>query len=399
MPLKRAIIQHCLAMFLWGCLLLGFAQPAIAIPIQQVPNPRQVYGGWVTDMAHLLNPETQRTLNQIIAKLERENGTEIAIVTVADTTPAATPKQFATELFKYWGIGKRNQNNGVLVLISQDDRRVEIETGYGIEPILSNAQVGQIIQQNILPHFRHQDFPAGVLSGTQALVTALKQPVAAPAITLTTPTSHSIQRIYHTNLTGLFWVLAALGFGLVGIVGRSLVFWRPTFVLPEGRSRTRLGRDHIICCQVCRQAMTALPPESVLEHLTLPEQIAQKLGSIRVDGWQCLTCQPQFSGSGLHLRVQVIDDYHFCLCPICAELTVEQTSNLVQSPTLQLPGLRRITEQCHCCDYWDEREETVPYRTSYSETWGDGSSDFGGGGGGSDFGGGDSGGGGDGGSW
>lgn len=401
MVLQRSIIHPCLAMILCSLMLLTWIQPASAIPIQQVPNPRQADGGWVTDMAHLLNPETKRALNQMISRLEQENGTEIAVVTVTDTAPVATPKQFATELFNYWGIGKRGQDNGVLFLISRDDRRVEIETGYDIEPILSNQQVGKIIQHEILPHFKHRNFSAGVLSGTWALVTALEHPVAAPAIAPVVTQSESVQQhVYHANLTGLVWVLAALGFGLVGIFGRSLLFLRPTFVSPEGRSRSRLGRDHSIRCQICRQPMVSLPSESVLDHLSQPEQVAQMLGSIRVDGWQCPTCHSQLGGLGRHLRTQVIDDYHFRLCPTCEELTVEQTSELLLQPsTLQVTGLQRMVEQCHCCDYRHEWEQTVPYKaaSTYSDSWGDGGS--GGTGGGSDFGGGSSGGGGDGGSW
>ncbi|MGI0485547.1 TPM domain-containing protein, partial [Pantanalinema rosaneae CENA516] len=385
MSLKRSMIQACLAIVLGGWMLLGVVLPAGAVPIQQIPNPRQTDGGWVTDMAQLLNPETKRTLNQMISRLEQQNGTEIAVVTVTDTTPATTPKQFATALFNDWGIGKRGQDNGVLLLISRDDRRVEIETGYGIEPILSNQQVGKIIQHEILPHFKYGNFSAGVLSGTWALVTALEHPVVSPA-----RSAHlSGQRTYQANLTGLFWVLAALGFGLVGIVGRSLVFFRPTFVPPEGRSRSRLGRDHAIHCQDCRQPMTALPPETVLEYLSRSEQVAQTLGSIRVDGWQCPICHSQLSGLGLHLRTQVLDDYHVCLCPTCEELTVEQTSELLQPATLQVPGLQRRVEQCRCCGDRHEWEETVPYQapSTYSDSyWGDSGS----GGGGGDFGGGSS---------
>jgi uncharacterized protein len=162
----------------WGiflCLaLLSFPLPSFAVTVQDVPNPRQVYGGWVTDMANLLDPETEAKLNQMISKLEAENGTEIAVVTVPDTAPSATSKQFATQLFKYWGIGKRGINNGVLFLISQDERRVEIETGYGIEKILPNTQVDDIINQQIIPHFKQGDFAGGILAGTKALIVNLE---------------------------------------------------------------------------------------------------------------------------------------------------------------------------------------------------------------------------------
>lgn len=92
-----------------------------------MPNPRTHYGGWVTDMAQILNHETEAQLNQIISKLEQEKVAEIAVVTVPETTPSPTPKAFTTELFNYWRIGKKAQNNGVLFLVSVQDCRVEIE--------------------------------------------------------------------------------------------------------------------------------------------------------------------------------------------------------------------------------------------------------------------------------
>src|SRR5207237_2660853 len=99
-------------------------QPSLAVRVQDVPNPQQTYGGWVTDMANLLDSETKARLNQMLSQLEAKNGTEIAVVTVSETSPSATPKQFATQLFKYWGIGKKSLNNGVLFLISKSNRRV-----------------------------------------------------------------------------------------------------------------------------------------------------------------------------------------------------------------------------------------------------------------------------------
>lgn len=167
----------------WGiflCLaLLSFPLPSLAVTVQDVPNPRQVYGGWVTDMVNLLNSQTKAELNQTISKLEAENGTEIAVVTVPDTAPSATPKQFATQLFNYWGIGKKGRDNGVLFLISKSDRRVEIETGYGIQKILTKARVGDIIYQQIVPRFKQGDFTGGTRVGTQALIAALEEPALA----------------------------------------------------------------------------------------------------------------------------------------------------------------------------------------------------------------------------
>ncbi|MGD1703181.1 TPM domain-containing protein [Dapis sp. BLCC M229] len=148
--------------------------PSFALTVQQVSNPRQHYHGWVTDMAEILSQSTENQLNQMISDLEAKNGSEIAVVTVPETQPAATPKAFATKLFNYWGIGKKGQDNGVLFLVSVGDRRVEIETGKGIQQTLPNAKVSNIIDTKIIPEFKSGNFENGVVAGTKELVTSLK---------------------------------------------------------------------------------------------------------------------------------------------------------------------------------------------------------------------------------
>jgi uncharacterized protein len=112
----------------------------------------------------------------MISDLEAKNGSEIAVVTVPDTKPSVTPKAFATELFNFWGIGKKGKNNGVLLLISSGERRVQIETGSGIQSILPDAKAVGIIETEITPRFKQQDFDGGTLAGTKALVKVLQTP-------------------------------------------------------------------------------------------------------------------------------------------------------------------------------------------------------------------------------
>ncbi|MEG4282308.1 TPM domain-containing protein [Microcoleus sp. A006_D1] len=156
---------------------IAFPVASQAITVQEVPNPRQNHT-WVTDRANILSDSTETQLNQMIAELEAKNGSEIAVVTVPDTKPSATPKAFATELFNSWGIGKKGKNNGVLLLISSGERRVQIETGSGIQSILPDAKTVSIIQTEITPKFKQQDFDGGTLAGTKAVVNVLQTPVA-----------------------------------------------------------------------------------------------------------------------------------------------------------------------------------------------------------------------------
>ena len=177
-----------------GSSLLCFAAIAFpvtsqAITVQEVANPRQVNNTWVTDKANILSNSTETQLNQIISDLEAKNGSEIAVVTVPETKPSATPKAFATELFNFWGIGKKGKNNGVLLLISSGERRVQIETGSGIQSILPDAKTVGIIQTEITPKFKKQDFDGGTLAGTKALVNVLQTPIVNAQSQTTLPLS------------------------------------------------------------------------------------------------------------------------------------------------------------------------------------------------------------------
>ncbi|MFB2894343.1 YgcG family protein, partial [Aerosakkonemataceae cyanobacterium BLCC-F50] len=162
--------------------LLAFPLTSWAVTVDSVPNPRQINGTWVTDMANILTPETEAEINRQIGELEAKNGTEIAVVTVPNTSPSASAKEFATTLFNRWGIGKKGVNNGVLFLISRGERRVEIETGNGVRKILPDKKVAQIVQKVILPSFKRGNFDGGTLSGTKALIVKLDDSTAPDKI-------------------------------------------------------------------------------------------------------------------------------------------------------------------------------------------------------------------------
>ena len=168
------IIKRKLWVYLFCLSIIIFPIISHSLTVEEVPNPQQQYQGWVTDMANILSDNTEAKLNQMITDLERKNATEIAIVTVATTKPAATPKEFTTKLFNYWGIGKKGQDNGVLFLVSQGDRRVEIETGYDVQGVLPDAKVGNIIESKIIPQFKSGNFEQGILDGTKALIKSLQ---------------------------------------------------------------------------------------------------------------------------------------------------------------------------------------------------------------------------------
>ncbi len=389
-----------------------------ALTIQEVPNPQQVNGSWVKDMAGILDETTEGKLNSVISELEVKNGTEIAVVTVSETAPSASVKEFTTALFNYWGIGKKGKDNGVLFLISKGDRRVEIETGYGIEPILPDAKVGNIINTQIIPRFKQADFSGGTLVGTKALVVALKveQPssVSNKPTTMASETSKQISVAQSasaseepTQNTELPWDLLAGG-GVVSAFGIA-VFRRTrrVFVEPEGKTRLS-GGFRLIHCADCKKRMEKVEEIAIQSALSQPEKVAQRLGSIRFEGWKCPNCTQPLTTQAFHMIAYVSNSAQFSKCPNCQELTVTRTQKILKNPTQNSSGKRLITDLCHCCSYRKEREEKIPPLPppppssssggSYSGGCTTGGSSGGGGGGGSS-GGGSSGGGGAGGSF
>lgn len=401
MPVFISLRTQC-ASLVGSVVLASSAVPAIAISINEVPNPRQTNGGWVTDMANLLSAPTETRLNQMISELEAENGTEIAVVTVPETAPAASPKAFATELFNTWGIGKREQNNGVLFLISKQDRRVEIDIGYGIEAILPNADVQRLIDRKILPQFKQGDFNQGTLDGTAALITALQSEGAA-SMSAIEPSAPAQSSSPLPLLIG--------GASLLAISGLIYRFTRGTRLQPGGRSRTQrqnysdeqTGRQPR--CAHCRQPMQKVPASELMAHLTEVEQVTQKLGSIKYLGWKCsANCQ---QSDAVHVRAYLWNETAYRTCPHCQDLTMTFALDIIEEATRANPGRQTVTETCECCDHHREYEESISRLPSPSHAHAGGAAasttfvggGYTGGGSGGGFGGGASGGGGAGGSW
>ena len=163
-------IRYLIKVAIISFFVLFWQLPSYALNVQDIPNPRQIYGGWVTDEALILSDEVENHLNKKISRLKSRNGAEIAIVTVDETSSEATPKLFATKLFNYWGIGKDKENNGILLLVSVNEHRIEIETGLGIESIIPNFKIAEIIEQDLTHLFQQDAFDLGILIAIDDLI-------------------------------------------------------------------------------------------------------------------------------------------------------------------------------------------------------------------------------------
>lgn len=103
-----------------------------------------------------------------IRRTEKQHGTEIMVVTL-DTIGAQSPKQFATALFNEWGIGPASKNNGVLVLVVKDARRIEVEVGRALNSRFDRSFTERMLANAVLPHFRAGDYSEGLVRSVDAL--------------------------------------------------------------------------------------------------------------------------------------------------------------------------------------------------------------------------------------
>lgn len=136
------------------------AEPAIH-RYTQLPKAQ----GYITDLEDLLSTEEEVTLSQIISRYEQQTTNEIAILTVSSFLDHGDPLKFAIEVGDYWGVGKENKNNGVVIVVSDSLRQTAIATGYGIEKMISNTSLDSIIQQVMIPHFAEKDYGIGLERG------------------------------------------------------------------------------------------------------------------------------------------------------------------------------------------------------------------------------------------
>jgi len=377
--LRRRLPLILLWMFYWSWTVL-------AVPPADVANPKKAANEWVSDMAAVLDSPTKQRLNTMITWLEQNTTAEIAVVTVR-STEGSPPKEFATELFHRWGIGKADQDNGVLILLDMESRRLEVETGYGVEGLLPDGKVGAILDAQVIPRFKQGDIGGGLLAGVEAMAEIIageKPPFLPPSHSPETPAADTSPRD---------------SFSLTPLILFALVL--TVVVVSVARSRIR----H---CPQCRKRMRQLTEEQEDAYLSAAQRFEEQLGSLDYRVWRCDNCQTCRVEPRRGRASRVYED-----CPECGHRTLYVKSAMLQEPTYERHGLVELTRVCRFpgCSYHHTEQRTTArrIRTSHrrrpSDRWNAGGGGFSRGSpggssiGGGSFGGGSSGGGGAGRSW
>ena len=148
-------------------LLSASAGPAAAQQFDVIPPT----GAWVTDQADILTAAEEDALSRKLNAYEDSTSTQIVIVIIGSLNDVA-PVDYATEIGRTWGVGQEGQDNGVVILVSRDDREVFIAPGYGLEGAIPDAIAARIVRNTLIPSFRQNQFYSGLSTAADQLIAA-----------------------------------------------------------------------------------------------------------------------------------------------------------------------------------------------------------------------------------
>jgi uncharacterized protein len=157
-----SLVGLLLALILLPCKIQA---QALTFPQTHVP---------VNDYAEVIPPEYEVRMDRLARALWDKTGTALVVATFRDLG-GESPRIFANKLYEAWGIGKSGEDKGVLLLVAVKERQVTFETGYGVEGILPDAKMGDILDQYVVPFLRRDEYGEGLLNGMAAVAQVVAQ--------------------------------------------------------------------------------------------------------------------------------------------------------------------------------------------------------------------------------
>lgn len=193
------------------------AQPAVALAFN-IPNSPASY---VNDYSSTLSTDEIKNLDGWLASYKQSSTNEIAVVMIKSLDGEAI-EDLAVRIFEKWGIGQKDKDNGVLLLVAKDDHRLRIEVGYGLEGALTDGEAGEIIRNNIAPKFQKNDYYGGLSDGLRAVMTEVSGEVnpSAPTPTSQKSLAQKIESVLIASLVGVTVISYVLAY-----LARSKHYW------------------------------------------------------------------------------------------------------------------------------------------------------------------------------
>jgi uncharacterized protein len=196
--------------WLWIFLLAGLVITPPAAALEVPPLKERV-----NDLADLMHPSTQQQLETALAQLEKSDSTQVVVLTIP-SLEGEILEEYSIRVVEQWQIGQKGVDNGVLLLVSKNDRKIRIEAGYGLEGKLTDLTAGRIIRNVMVPQFKTGQYDQGIIQGVSAIVAVVRGEYTAPA-------SPKRQRRRGGASPGLMGIIALIFFiNMLGRIKRSV---------------------------------------------------------------------------------------------------------------------------------------------------------------------------------
>lgn len=331
---------------------------------------------YVSDPAGLVDPAVRARVDARLADLRARTTAEVAVA-VVPSIGDIDPESFTEELFRTWGLGKSDKDNGLLLLIAPDDRLARIETGYGVEGVITDVAAATIIRRDIAPAMREGNLDAALDAATASIAGAMLDPAVADELRSSRPDGQrrEAEALDGSAFTGLLMVIAGAAFvaGWVVLIGKMVKLrkasrheralqMRRVLPLMWGLAVCSAGagvfaavwawlyyrrqRHHRVRCDTCGARMRRLSEEEDNALLSDSQDLEEQIGSVDYDVWECPQC-----ATVERLRFPE-PQTKYTECPACGTVAMHEigTKTLVPATTQQ-PGRGEHIFECEYCHH------------------------------------------------
>lgn len=330
---------------------------------------------YVSDPDNLLRPETLRSVNATLKQLEDSTTVQTAFVVVNDIGNADI-YDFALGIGREWGVGHKDNNNGIVVIFALNQRQVRIQTGSGVEGVLPDISAKRLIDEKVIPNMKRGDLDNAVKDLSSALYTVFTDPKAAAELRSKDEETEDLGAIFlfYCSFVGaislflLFYYIAKMSrmdsyrkalacrenrwvFVVLAVVSAG-------FGLPALLVYLAMGyfyRNRRRNCDVCGTRMRKLSEEEDNEYLNPYQDKEEQLKSVDYDVWLCPKCET----TEIFPFVNNVSKYK--VCPQCHSRTLGLLYDRVErKPTHITDGAGVKVYQCKNCQHKKEEHYKIP---------------------------------------
>ncbi len=374
--MKKIIAALSLVLFA----VIGAA--AATYTVDQVPN---IHIGdrtrHVSNPDGIIDPASEASMNTLLDSLRRQSTVEAVVVALDDIDTDID--DFATRLFEAWGLGKDDKDNGLLILLVKEQRKVTIRPGYGLEGVLPDITCGNIISGVMRPYFADGQYGAGLLAGLQPIAQIITDPDNADELRSqladaddTSSDDDDLFALYISvvilmTLGMVAWLIykyiatssltpteryrSCIGMRIPYIVMTFIGIGLPLIALLPLLLSLHHWRNHRRRCPNCSRPMLKVDEVNDNNYLTPSQDLEEKIGSVDYDVWLCQAC------GETDIIPYVSQTTIFKECPVCHARALRlRESRIIVRPTAYREGKRLEIYECLNCHTRTERTETLP---------------------------------------